>query len=324
MASGALPPAFPAVRIDGELYWDGGILSNTPTEAVFDDKPRKISVIFAVHMWNPTDRNPRQSGEVLNRQKDIQYSSRIATHIARQQQTHRLRHVISELVGQLPEHKRKEETIRELAAYGCPTRMHVVRLLAPMLERENHTKDIDFSASGVRQRWEAGYTHTIHVLEQRPWDGESTRLPGSFSTSARTYLPLPPNDASGQPERESRELWTASVARSGACNFPRNISNSRCLRRAISCGGGSGFPITTRSLRLLLRRGLWRAGMWRQASGIATTTPFARRGRFRTADSISSTFFAPVSNIPLCAERLSNSPSAIKLKQSSSKRQALA
>jgi len=54
MASGALPPAFPAIRIDGELYWDGGILSNTPTEAIFDDNPRRNSLIFAVHMWNPS------------------------------------------------------------------------------------------------------------------------------------------------------------------------------------------------------------------------------------------------------------------------------
>ena len=58
MASGALPPAFPAVRIDGELYWDGGILSNTPTEAVFDDNPRKNSLIFAVHLWNPSGAEP--------------------------------------------------------------------------------------------------------------------------------------------------------------------------------------------------------------------------------------------------------------------------
>ena len=54
MASGALPPAFPAVRIDGELYWDGGIFSNTPTERIFDDNPRRNSLIFAVHLWNPT------------------------------------------------------------------------------------------------------------------------------------------------------------------------------------------------------------------------------------------------------------------------------
>jgi NTE family protein len=50
MASSALPPAFPAIRIYGELYWDGGILSNTPTEAVFDDDPRRDSLIFAVHL----------------------------------------------------------------------------------------------------------------------------------------------------------------------------------------------------------------------------------------------------------------------------------
>jgi NTE family protein len=178
MASGALPPAFPPVRIDGELYWDGGILSNTPTEAVFDDNPRKNSVIFAVHMWNPTGAEPESMADVFNRQKDIQYSSRIATHIARQQQTHRLRHVISGLVAQLPEHERRKDSIRELAAYGCPTRMHVVRLLAPMLERENHTKDIDFSASGIRQRWEAGYAHTKDILEQRPWEGDFDPLAG--------------------------------------------------------------------------------------------------------------------------------------------------
>jgi NTE family protein len=178
MASGALPPAFPPVRIDGELYWDGGILSNTPTEAVFDDKPRKNSVIFAVHMWNPTGAEPATMADVFNRQKDIQYSSRIATHIARQQQTHQLRHVISELVAHLPEHERRDASVKELAAYGCPTRMHVVRLLAPMLERENHTKDIDFSSSGIRQRWDAGYTHTNSVLEQRPWEGEFDPLAG--------------------------------------------------------------------------------------------------------------------------------------------------
>ena len=95
MASGALPPAFPAVRIDGELYWDGGILSNTPTEAIFDDNPRKNSLIFAVHLWNPMGEEPGTIWEVLNRHKDIQYSSRVASHIARQRQLHHMRHVIT-------------------------------------------------------------------------------------------------------------------------------------------------------------------------------------------------------------------------------------
>ena len=119
MASGALPPAFPAVRIDGELYWDGGILSNTPTEVVFDDNPRKNSLIFAVHLWNPVGVEPTTMAEVLNRHKDVQYSSRIMSHIARQQQTHRLRHIINELVKRLPDNERNAAEVRELAGYGC-------------------------------------------------------------------------------------------------------------------------------------------------------------------------------------------------------------
>jgi len=172
MASGALPPAFPAIRIDGELYWDGGILSNTPTEAVFDDNPRRNSLIFAVHLWNPSGTEPTTMAEVLNRHKDVQYSSRIASHIARQQQAHRLRHVINQLAARLPESERNSPAVRELASYGCPTRMHVVRLLAPQLDRETHTKDIDFSPGGIRQRWEAGYAHTRSVLARTPWVGE--------------------------------------------------------------------------------------------------------------------------------------------------------
>jgi NTE family protein len=190
MASGALPPALPAVRIDGELYWDGGILSNTPTEAVFDDNPRKSSLIFAVHMWNPSGAEPATMAEVLNRQKDVQYSSRISSHIARQQQAHRLRHVISELAARLPEAERNSEAVRELAGYGCQTRMHVVRLLAPQLDRENHTKDIDFSPSGIRQRWEAGYAHTRAVLDRTPWVGEFDPLAGVILHEQMEIMPL--------------------------------------------------------------------------------------------------------------------------------------
>ena len=172
MASGALPPAFPAVRIDGDLYWDGGILSNTPTEAVFDDDPRKDSLIFSVHLWNPLGAEPTTMAEVLNRHKDVQYSSRIASQITRQQQIHRLRHIINQLAAKLSETERNSASTRELTSYGCQTRMHVVRLLAPQLDRETHTKDIDFSPGGIRQRWDAGYAHTRSVLARAPWTGE--------------------------------------------------------------------------------------------------------------------------------------------------------
>jgi NTE family protein len=190
MASGALPPAFPAVRIDDELYWDGGILSNTPTEVVFDDNPRKDSLIFAVHLWNPSGVEPTSMAEVLNRHKDVQYSSRIISHITRQQQTHRLRHIINELAARLPEAERNNAAVRELAGYGCQTRMHVVRLLAPQLDRETHTKDIDFSPSGIMKRWDSGYLHTKAVLKRAPWVGEFDPLSGVILHEQMEVMPV--------------------------------------------------------------------------------------------------------------------------------------
>jgi NTE family protein len=178
MASGALPPAFPAIHIGNDYFWDGGILSNTPTEAIFDDNPRRNSLIFAVHMWNPTGDAPETMWEVLHRQKDIQYSSRVASHIVRQRQVHRLRHVISQLLTHVPEKARNTPEVRELAGYGCVTRMHVVQLLAPRLANEDHTKDIDFSASGIRARWEAGYVDTQRAIAAAPWEGEFDPLEG--------------------------------------------------------------------------------------------------------------------------------------------------
>jgi NTE family protein len=178
MASGALPPAFPAIRIGNDLYWDGGLLSNTPVEAVFDDYPRRSGLVFAVHVWSPNGPEPKSIWEVLARQKDLQYSSRAASHIARQKQIHKLRHVINELVQKLPEDMRRLPDVQDLASYGCRTRMHVVRLVAPPLVGEDHAKDIDFSANGIQLRWDAGYADTKQVLANAPWTHESDPLEG--------------------------------------------------------------------------------------------------------------------------------------------------
>ncbi len=176
LASGALPPAFPAVRIDGELYWDGGILSNTPVEAVFDDNPRQSGLVFSVHIWSPNGPEPDSIQRVLSRQKDLQYSSRASAHIMRQKQIHKLRHVIAELMKMLPEDKRA--AAKPLGAYGCLTRMHVVRLLAPPLAGEDQAKDIDFSAEGINARWDAGYADTVRVLAEQPWTHEFDPMEG--------------------------------------------------------------------------------------------------------------------------------------------------
>jgi len=170
LASGALPPAFPAVSIEGEPYWDGGIYSNTPIEAVLDDKPRQDSVIFAVQMWNPEGPDPASLWQVMGRQKDIQYASRAKSHIARQKQIHHLRHIIREIAKHVPEKERTSAVVKELASWGCNTTMHVARLLAPKLDGEDHTKDIDFTPAGIRARWQAGYADTKAMLKRAPWN----------------------------------------------------------------------------------------------------------------------------------------------------------
>jgi NTE family protein len=170
LASGALPPAFPAVRIDGQAYWDGGIYSNTPIEAVLDDNPRRDSVIFAVQIWDPSGPEPASVWEVMGRMKDIQYASRSRSHLARQKQIHHLRHVIRELAHKLPEDVRRTAEVKELASWGCGTTMHVAWLMAPKLDGEDYTKDIDFSSVGIRTRWQAGYDDTKRMLDRAPWN----------------------------------------------------------------------------------------------------------------------------------------------------------
>ena len=169
MASGALPPGFPPVMVKGKAYWDGGIYSNTPIEAVLDDRPRRDALIFAVNVWHQTAPEPESIWQVMGRTKDIQFASRADSHIARQKQIHRLRHVIRQLTQQLSASKQADPAVKELSSWGCGTTMHVAHLLAPRLESEDHTKDIDFSPSGVKARREAGYSDTLSMIERSPW-----------------------------------------------------------------------------------------------------------------------------------------------------------
>ena len=169
MASGALPPAFPAIRIGEEPYWDGGIYSNTPIEAVMDDQPRRDSMIFNVNVWHPQGPAPNSIWEVLGRQKNIQYSSRADSHIARQKQLHRMRHIIRSLEHKLPPEAHDDPALVDLTSHGCSTTMHIVRLLAPEHDGGDYTKDLDFTREGIAARREAGYANARAMLETRPW-----------------------------------------------------------------------------------------------------------------------------------------------------------
>ena len=170
LASGALPPGFPAIRIDGDPYWDGGLYSNTPIEVVFDDNPRRDSVVFSVQIFPIAGPEPESVWQVMSRQLDIQYASRADSHIPRQEHIHQLRHMVRELVRMLPENLRESPEVKEMAGYGCGTYMHIVRINATPLKNEDYLREIDFSAEGIQKRWRSGYDDTIRTLDRRPWE----------------------------------------------------------------------------------------------------------------------------------------------------------
>jgi NTE family protein len=170
LASGALPPGFPAVRIDGDPYWDGGLYSNTPIEVVFDDNPRRDSVVFSVQIFPIAGPEPESVWQVLSRQIDIQYASRADSQIPRQEHIHQLRHMVRELVRMLPESQRNSPEVRAMAGYGCGTLMHIVRINATPSKNDDYLREIDFSSDGIQRRWRAGYDDTMRTLDRRPWE----------------------------------------------------------------------------------------------------------------------------------------------------------
>ncbi len=174
MASGALAPSFGAVRIDGDPYWDGGLYSNTPIEVVLDDNPRHDSLIFASRLWEPHGDEPQSIWDVQGRLKDIQFASRAESHIERQRQLHRLRHIIRDLAREAPDNA----DLREVGTWGCNTVMQIVNLMAPHLPGEDQTKDIDFTPRGVNLRVDAGVRLGRQVLAEKPWEMPHDPLEG--------------------------------------------------------------------------------------------------------------------------------------------------
>ncbi len=168
-ASGALPPGFPPVRIDGELYWDGGLYSNTPLETVLDDLPHVDSLCFMVDLWSAEGPEPTTLDEVQTRVKDVTFASRSKRHIEDYLRTHDLQHKLREMYANLPEHARTAAIVDELAALGCDSTMHIVRL--PYSGRDWHMawKDINFSKGSIAWRWDQGYQDARRAITQAGW-----------------------------------------------------------------------------------------------------------------------------------------------------------
>jgi NTE family protein len=157
MASGALPPAFGSVAVRGKHYWDGGLVSNTPLEYVLDDEPRRDTLAFQVDLWSAKGEAPRDVLEVLERQKDILYSSRTRKGTDRFTRRQNLRRLIQAAIDALPPAVRIQPEVARLAQEGCRKVMNVVHLIYRAKEYETHAKDYEFSGIAMRLHWEAGH-----------------------------------------------------------------------------------------------------------------------------------------------------------------------
>ena len=156
LASGALPPAFPAVEIDGESYWDGGLVSNTPLEYVLASVPRRDTLALQVDLWSARGALPRTFGDVLERQKDIQYSSRTrrGTDMAAERQ--RLRLALGELIESLPGKRVPPALAGAFSAWTCTKVFNIVHLIYQAKSYEEQYKDYAFGPQTMSEHWGAG------------------------------------------------------------------------------------------------------------------------------------------------------------------------
>lgn len=169
MASGALPPGFPPVEIDGEYYWDGGLYSNTPLQYVLDFSPRRSRLTFQVDVFDAKGRLPRNLDEVNERDKDIRYASRTMTSTEAFRHRHDVRHAINELHKLLPPELAGTQEARRLYEHGCVTEMDIVQLICRPREPLGASKDYQFSRSSMNARWQQGLSDARKVLEVSPW-----------------------------------------------------------------------------------------------------------------------------------------------------------
>jgi NTE family protein len=182
MASGALPPGFPAIEIDGEHYWDGGLVSNTPLQYVLEYVPRRSRLTFQVDVFPSRGTLPTTLAEVAERDKDIRYSSRTRAATDMLRNAHDVRHNINALFEQLPEALRATPEAQFLYAYSCVTTMDIVQLIYRPEEPQGQAKDFEFSRRTMEERWAAGRADAAAALAASPW-----LAPMPAEVGARTF-----------------------------------------------------------------------------------------------------------------------------------------
>src|SRR5258705_12428354 len=181
MASGALPPGFPAIEIEGGHYWDGGLVSNTPLQWVVDSHPRRDTFAFQVDLCSASAALPRTIAEVATRQKEIQYSSRTRAGTDNFKYVQRLRRAMADLLEKLPEELKNGPEARLLRPSADRRVYNIVHLIYRARNYEGHSKDYDFSRASMQEHWRAGYHDAIHTLRHPEVLERPTNQEGVFT-----------------------------------------------------------------------------------------------------------------------------------------------
>jgi NTE family protein len=178
MASGALPPGFPSVEIEGEHFWDGGIASNTPLDYVLDEETKKDLLIFQVDLFSARGPLPASLLEAAEREKDIRYSSRTRMNTDKNKQVHNARKALRELIRKLPDDLKNDPSVELLREAAKENTVTVVHLIYRSKNYESSSKDYDFSHVGMVEHWGAG-VRDVHLSMrhedwlERPQSGET-------------------------------------------------------------------------------------------------------------------------------------------------------
>jgi NTE family protein len=169
MASGALPPAFPMVKIGTDYFWDGGIVSNTPLQHLLDQEDRVNSLVFQVDLFSSRGALPRDMSDVLGRHKDIMYSSRTRYNTDVYRRLHKRKSQLYAALSRIPEADLTEDDRKLKEELSNLPQFTIMQLIYQQKSYEGHAKDHEFSATSMHEHWQSGYEDTKRSLKQRHW-----------------------------------------------------------------------------------------------------------------------------------------------------------
>ncbi len=164
LASGALPPGFPPVEIDGELYWDGGIVSNSPLTYVSDEDPKMSALIFQVDVFSGVGQLPENLAQVAERAKDIQYASKTRFNTDRIKQFEVVRDTLARVLDKLPPKMQNLPDVKALRAVATRGKLSLVHVINRHALRTSQYKDCEFSRATVTDLWNAGLSDLQRTL----------------------------------------------------------------------------------------------------------------------------------------------------------------